>query len=86
MAALYKDGSALQASWSNGTTPVPVALSDTAPGIAQGVGGNSAIAPMRVGGRRIVIIPSRLADGGQSTGDIPPNEPVVLVVDLVAVR
>jgi FKBP-type peptidyl-prolyl cis-trans isomerase len=37
---------------------------------------------MKVGGRRIMILPSSLGYGAQATGSIPANSPLVFVVDL----
>lgn len=39
---------------------------------------------MRVGGRRELIVPPRLAYGSQRVGTVPPNETVVFIVDLLA--
>ena len=43
---------------------------------------------MKVGGRRLMILPAALGYGAQGTpdGSIPPNAPIVFVVDLVGVR
>jgi FKBP-type peptidyl-prolyl cis-trans isomerase FkpA len=49
------------------------------PGFEQGILG------MRVGGRRRVTIPSRLAYGSQGSGSIPPNTPLRFEIELVAV-
>ena len=42
--------------------------------------------PMRVGGRRLVIIPAALAYGSTGGGNVPPNAPLVFVVDLIGVK
>jgi peptidylprolyl isomerase len=51
-------------------------------------GWDRGVAGMRVGGRRRLTIPSALAYGerGAGGGVIAPNEPLVFVVDLLAVR
>jgi peptidylprolyl isomerase len=43
---------------------------------------------MKVGGRRIIIVPSDMGYGENGTpdGSIPPNATIVFVVDLVAVK
>lgn len=41
---------------------------------------------MKVGGRRKIVIPSRLGYGPSGTGPIPPNAVLVFQVDLVAVQ
>jgi peptidylprolyl isomerase len=39
---------------------------------------------MKVGGRRELVIPAALAYGAKGSGTtIPPNEPLVFVVDLL---
>jgi FKBP-type peptidyl-prolyl cis-trans isomerase len=40
---------------------------------------------MRVGGRRIIIMPASLGYGSQANGQIPANSPLVFVVDLKSV-
>jgi FKBP-type peptidyl-prolyl cis-trans isomerase len=49
------------------------------PGFEQGIIG------MRVGGRRLLVIPSSLAYGSQGSGVIPPNTPIQFQVDLVSI-
>jgi FKBP-type peptidyl-prolyl cis-trans isomerase len=43
---------------------------------------------MRVGGRRIIIVPSDMAYGEEGTrdGSIPPKASIVFVVDLLGVK
>jgi peptidylprolyl isomerase len=51
------------------------------PGIDTGIQG------MKVGGRRLLVIPPDLAFGAKGTGDdVKPNETLVLIVDLVALK
>jgi FKBP-type peptidyl-prolyl cis-trans isomerase len=47
------------------------------PGWDQGLVG------MKVGGRRELVIPAKLAYGASGTPGIPPNSPLVFVVDLL---
>jgi len=49
-------------------------------------GFDQGVAGMRVGGRRELIVPPGLAYGEQGSGPVKPNETLVFVVDLVAVR
>lgn len=49
------------------------------PGWDQGVAG------MKVGGRRLLVIPPDLGYGAQGQGPIKPNETLVFVVDLLSV-
>jgi peptidylprolyl isomerase len=76
--ALYKTGKQFEASWDSGS-PYPFTLGQGAviPGWDQGLQG------MKVGGRRLLIIPPDLAYGAQGQGSIGPNETLVFVVDLL---
>lgn len=81
---LYKDGTEFDSSWKTGSgNPIPFTLGneDVIAGWDEGVVG------MRVGGRRMLVIPPALAYGpdGDGTGLIGPDEPLVFVVDLVSV-
>ncbi len=83
----YTDGAQFDASWDRlGATTFP--LDQVVPGFAEGIGGMAGIAPMKVGGRRIMILPAALAYGakGTSDGSIPPNTPIVFIVDLLGLR
>jgi peptidylprolyl isomerase len=78
---LYKGGKEFDASWKR-NEPFSFALGkgQVIPGWDQGVAG------MKVGGRRELIIPSELAYKAQgSPPTIPPNAPLVFVVDLLGV-
>jgi peptidylprolyl isomerase len=77
---LYKNGKVFDASWKR-KEPFPFTLGkgQVIPGWEQGVIG------MKVGGRRELIIPASLAYGAKgSPPTIPPNEPLVFVVDLLS--
>ena len=74
----FSYGDQFDASWDNGA-PFTFTLGqgDVIQGWDQGVKG------MKVGGRRKLTIPSELAYGAQgSPPAIPPNEPLVFVIDL----
>lgn len=81
--ALYTTGAEFDSSWSRGadeTIAFGVCATGTVPGFA--------VAPegMRVGGRRQVTIPAEYAYGEQGRPPtIPPNSPLVFVIDLVEV-
>jgi peptidylprolyl isomerase len=80
---LYKNGKEFDSSWSRGAQPFDFTLGTggVIPGWDKGVPG------MRVGGRRELIIPAKLAYGAQgSPPDIGPNEPLVFVIDLAGIR
>lgn len=78
---LYKTGKEFDSSWSR-NQPFTTALSagSVIPGWVQGIPG------MKVGGRRELIIPASLAYGkAGSPPTIPPNSPLVFVVDLLSI-
>jgi peptidylprolyl isomerase len=78
----FRSGEEFDASWDRGR-PFEFRLGkgQVIPGWDQGVQG------MRVGGRRRLTIPSALAYGARGAGGvIQPHEPLVFVVDLLAVE
>jgi peptidylprolyl isomerase len=81
---LYRNGKEFDSSWSRGM-PTSFGLTAVVPGFTQGIGGTTGIAPMRVGGRRIIIMPAADGYGSQANGSIPANSPLVFVVDLLSV-
>ena len=78
----WKTGRQFDASWDRGDTfKFGVGRGQVIPGWDEGVAG------MRVGGRRRLTIPPDLAYGKRGAGGvIGPDEALVFVVDLVAVR
>lgn len=78
----WNTGREFDASWDRGDTfTFTLGGGQVIPGWEQGVAG------MRVGGRRQLVIPPALAYGSRGAGGvIGPNEHLVFVVDLVAVR
>jgi peptidylprolyl isomerase len=77
----FRSGEEFDASWNRGE-PFRFTLGkgQVIPGWDQGVAG------MKVGGRRKLTIPSALAYGARGAGGaIAPHEPLVFVVDLLAV-
>jgi peptidylprolyl isomerase len=76
--ALYHGGKVFDASWKRGE-PTSFALEQgkLIAGWTQGIPG------MKVGGRRELIIPAALAYGPKGTAGIPPNSPLVFVIDLL---
>jgi len=73
----WTSGKVLESSWKS--TPFTSPLSGVIPGWRQGLLG------MKVGGRRILIIPPDLAYGATGSGSVGPNQTLVFVVDLLAV-
>ena len=75
---LFHGGKEFDSSWKRGETST-FSLSGVIPGWTKGIPG------MRIGGRRELIIPAALAYGAKGQGSIPPNAPLVFVIDLLAV-
>jgi len=78
----HSTGEEFDSSWSRGpeeTLPVVVGAGQVIPGFDQAVSG------MRVGGRRLVTIPSDLGYGPQGQGPIPGGATLTFVIDLVEV-
>jgi peptidylprolyl isomerase len=84
---LYKNGKQFDSSWQR-NQPFTTALTKGAviAGWVEGIAGGHGIAPMRVGGRRELIIPPSLGYGKTgSPPTIPPNATLVFVIDLLSV-
>ncbi len=82
---LYKDGKYFDSSWKRGS-PASFSLAQVVKGFTYGIGGEKGVAPMKVGGRRIIIVPSALGYGKTgSPPTIPANAPLVFIVDLKSV-
>ncbi|MSZ02376.1 MAG: FKBP-type peptidylprolyl isomerase [Actinobacteria bacterium] len=74
----WKSGEILQSSWKS--SPIDFPLNGVIAGWQQGMPG------MKVGGRRLLVIPPELAYGASGSGPIGPNETLAFVVDLVGVQ
>jgi peptidylprolyl isomerase len=87
---LYKDGTEFDSSWNRGQ-PASFPLNGVVAGFKEGIGGtqtvgtHKGITPMRVGGRRIIIVPAVDGYGSQASGTIPANSDLVFIVDLLKV-
>ncbi len=81
---LYKKGTQFDSSWTRGQ-PAQFSLNQVVKGFTQGIGGTTGVPPMKVGGRRIIIMPASLGYGAQANGPIPANSSLVFVVDLTKV-
>ena len=78
----HESGDEFDASWDRGddeTLPVTVGAGRVIPGFDQGIEG------MKVGGRRMVTIPSDLGYGPAGQGPIPGGATLVFIIDLVSV-
>jgi peptidylprolyl isomerase len=77
----FRSGEEFDASWNRGQPfEFKLGKGQVIPGWDQGVAG------MRVGGRRKLTIPSAMGYGARGAGGvIAPHEPLVFVVDLLAV-
>jgi peptidylprolyl isomerase len=78
----FRSGEEFDASWNRGEPfSFQLGRGNVIPGWDEGVQG------MKVGGRRKLTIPSALAYGARGAGGvIQPHEPLVFVVDLLAVN
>ena len=75
----WSKGEAVESSWDSGS-PATFPLANVIAGWQQGIPG------MKVGGRRLLVIPSDLGYGAQGAGDaIGPNETLVFVVDVIGI-
>lgn len=82
---LLSNGTIFDSSWKNGGKPISFGLNQVVPGFTQGIGGAGPVTPMRVGGRRLMVLPPSLGYGAQANGAIPANSSLVFVVDLTSV-
>jgi peptidylprolyl isomerase len=79
---LYKNGKQFDASWDRGE---PFQFQLGTGGVIQGW--DQGLVGKKVGGRRMLTIPANLAYGPEGAPpDIPPNAPLVFVVDLKAIN
>jgi len=74
----WSNGKLIESSWTSGS-PATFPLSNVIVGWQQGIPG------MKVGGRRLLVIPPDLGYGAQGGGPIGPNETLIFVVDAIGV-
>ena len=74
----WSNGQLIESSWSSGS-PATFPLANVIIGWQEGIPG------MKVGGRRLLVIPPELGYGAQGGGPIGPNETLVFVVDAIGV-
>jgi peptidylprolyl isomerase len=73
----WSTGEVVESSWSG--DPATFGLNQVILGWQQGIPG------MKVGGRRLLVIPPDLGYGASGGGPIAPNETLIFVVDLIAI-
>lgn len=74
----WSNGALIESSWSSGS-PATYPLSNLIVGWQQGIPG------MKVGGRRLLVVPPDLGYGAQGSGPVGPNETLIFVMDIVSV-
>ena len=75
----WSNGKLIESSWSGGQ-PATFPLAGVIAGWQQGLPG------AKVGGRRLLVIPSDLGYGPNGSGPIGPNETLIFVVDIIGVQ
>jgi tRNA A-37 threonylcarbamoyl transferase component Bud32 len=78
----YADGKVFDSSWPRTAS---FHLPATVAGFRHGIGGDGQIAKMRVGGRRLIVVPPDQGYGDRSAGTVPSGSTLVYVVDLISV-
>jgi peptidylprolyl isomerase len=74
----YSTGEQFDSSWDRGEPfGFPLGAGRVIPGWDYGVSG------MKVGGRRLLVIPPNMGYGSRAVGSIKPNETLIFVVDLL---
>lgn len=75
----WSTGKVVESSWS-GAQPATFPLSGVIAGWQQGIPG------MKVGGRRLLVIPPALGYGASGSGPVGANETLVFVVDVLGIK
>lgn len=68
-----------------GSIPFKLGKGEVIKGWEQGILGGNGVEPMRVGGKRKLIIPPTLGYGNQPMGTIPPNSTLIFEIELLRV-
>jgi peptidylprolyl isomerase len=75
----WSTGKAIESSWTGGQ-PATFPLSGVIAGWQKGIPG------MKIGGRRLLVIPPALGYGATGSGPVGPNETLVFVVDVLGIK
>ena len=75
----WSTGKVVESSWSGGS-PATFPLANVIVGWQQGIPG------MKVGGRRLLVVPPSLGYGANGGGPIGPNETLIFVVDAIKIN
>ena len=75
----WSTGKVIESSWTGGQ-PATFPLSGVIAGWQKGIPG------MKVGGRRLLVIPPALGYGAGGSGPVGPNETLVFVVDVLGIK
>lgn len=78
----HADGREVTSTWDRGR-PATLPLDRVVPGVARAIAGTDGIDPMRVGGRRLALVPADDAYGTRPDGAAPAGA-LVFVIDLIA--
>ena len=66
--------------------PLRLGLGEVIKGWEIGIGGGQGIPPMRVGGKRKLIVPPELGYGSQTRGPVPGNSMLIFEIELVSIQ
>lgn len=66
--------------------PVRLGLGEVIKGWEIGIGGGQGIPPMRIGGKRKLIVPPELGYGSMTRGPIPGNSTLTFEIELVSIQ
>lgn len=82
------DGTKFDSNEGNDKRPIDfkIGLGSVIKGWEIGIGGGEGVEPMRVGGRRKLIVPPQLGYGDVATGPIPAKSTLVFEVELVGIK
>jgi FKBP-type peptidyl-prolyl cis-trans isomerase len=83
-----KSGTVFDQNLSGGKPPLefPIGRKQVIKGWEIGIGGGNQIEPMRVGGKRKLIVPPELGYGSSPMSTIPPNSTLIFEVQLIGVK